>query len=112
MHLSSLFSTALLFSAAIAAPQPDYSTTSAANHGKVAKYQKQGPFSVPHVKPHSQRYEHTINFPKGYEGGKFVNWKTYKANGVNLGAWLVKEKTHDPIWWNSLGTKAAATIDE
>ncbi|KAF5598359.1 glycoside hydrolase [Fusarium pseudocircinatum] len=112
MHLSSLFSTALLFSTAAAAPQPDYSVTSAANHGKVAKYQKQCPFSVPHVKPHNQRYEHTINFPKGCENGNFINWKTFKANGVNLGAWLAKEKTHDPIWWNSLGTKAAATIDE
>ncbi|KAF5556349.1 glycoside hydrolase [Fusarium mexicanum] len=112
MHFSSLFSTALLFSTAAAVPQPDYSTTSAANHGKVAKYQKQCPFSIPHVKPHNQRYEHTINFPKGCESGKFLNWKTYKANGVNLGAWLAKEKTHDPVWWNSLGTKAAATIDE
>ncbi|KAG5750679.1 hypothetical protein H9Q72_011224 [Fusarium xylarioides] len=112
MHLSSLFSTALLFSTAVAVPQPDYYTTSSANHGKVAKYQKQCPFSIPHVKPHNQRYEHAINFPKGCESGKFINWKTYKANGVNLGAWLAKEKTHDPIWWNSLGTKAAATIDE
>ncbi|KLP14962.1 uncharacterized protein LW94_8331 [Fusarium fujikuroi] len=112
MQISSLFSTALLFSTAVAAPQPDYSVTSASNHGKVAKYQKQCPFSIPHVKPHNQRYEHTINFPKGCESDKFINWKTYKANGVNLGAWLAKEKTHDPVWWNSLGTKAAATIDE
>ncbi|KAF5671093.1 glycoside hydrolase [Fusarium circinatum] len=112
MHIPSLFSSALLFSIALALPQPDYSVTSAANHGKVAKYQKQCPFSIPHVKPHNQRYEHTINFPKGCESGKFINWKTYKANGVNLGAWLAKEKTHDPVWWNSLGTKAAATIDE
>ncbi|KAJ0150504.1 Uncharacterized protein HZ326_7026 [Fusarium oxysporum f. sp. albedinis] len=112
MHLSSLFSTALLFSTAIAAPQPDYSTTSAAQHGKVAKYQKQCPFSIPHVKPHNQRYEHAFNFPKGCESGKFINWKTFKANGVNLGAWLAKERTHDPVWWSSLGTKAAATIDE
>ncbi|KAF4495115.1 glycoside hydrolase [Fusarium agapanthi] len=103
---------ALLFSTAAAAPQPDYSVTSSANHGKVAKYQKQCPFSIPHVKPHNQRYEHTINFPKGCESGKFIIWKTYKANGINLGAWLAKEKTHDPVWWNSLGTKAAATIDE
>ncbi|KAF5585848.1 glycoside hydrolase [Fusarium subglutinans] len=91
MHIPSLFSSALLFSTALAVPQPDY---------------------IPHVKPHNQRYEHTINFPKGCESGKFINWKTYKANGVNLGAWLAKEKTHDPVWWNSLGTKAAATIDE
>ena len=34
---------------------------------------------------------------------KFLNWTTYEANGVNLGGWLAKEKTHDPIWWNAIG---------
>jgi hypothetical protein len=24
----------------------------------------------------------------------FINWKTFKANGVNLGSWLEKEKNH------------------
>ncbi|KAF5989501.1 putative glucan 1,3-beta-glucosidase A [Fusarium bulbicola] len=111
MHIPSLFSSALLFSTALAAPQPDYSVTSAANHGKVAKYQKQCPFSIPHVKPHNQRYEHTINFPKGCESGKFINWKTYKANGVNLGAWLAKEKTHDPKRYESfLNTSTIDTL--
>lgn len=35
--------------------------------------------------------------------GQFINWRTYKANGVNLGVWLEKEKIHDPIWWDSVG---------
>lgn len=35
--------------------------------------------------------------------GKFIDWKTYKSNGVNLGSWLEKEKTHDPIWWSEVG---------
>lgn len=33
--------------------------------------------------------------------GGFVNWTTFKANGANLGSWLEKEQTHDPIWWDS-----------
>lgn len=29
-----------------------------------------------------------------------------QANGVNLGGWLEKEKTHDPIWWNQYAPNA------
>lgn len=25
---------------------------------------------------------------------EIINWKTFKANGVNLGSWLEKEKNH------------------
>ena len=32
----------------------------------------------------------------------FVDWRAFKANGANLGGWLEKEQTHDPIWWASL----------
>ena len=39
--------------------------------------------------------------------GGFLNWTTFKANGANLGAWLEKEKTHDPIWWESVGGSSA-----
>ncbi|KAF5656866.1 glucan 1,3-beta-glucosidase A [Fusarium heterosporum] len=86
--------------------------TTAPKHGKTANYQKQCPFSVPHVKPHNTRHDHDISFPKGCEDGKFIDWRTFKSNGVNLGAWLAKEKTHDPIWWGSFGTQAANTPDE
>lgn len=30
----------------------------------------------------------------------YVNWRTFKANGVNLGGWLCQEKTIDPYWWS------------
>lgn len=36
--------------------------------------------------------------------GKFVDWKTYKANGVNIGAWLEQEQNYDTVWWaNNVG---------
>lgn len=39
--------------------------------------------------------------------GQFINWKTYNSNGANLGSWLEKERTHDPIWWVSVGGENA-----
>ncbi|KAI5359813.1 putative glycoside hydrolase superfamily [Septoria linicola] len=33
------------------------------------------------------------------QGRSFVNWTTYKANGVNLGAWLEQEQNYDLAWW-------------
>ena len=33
------------------------------------------------------------------QGRSFVNWTTYKANGVNLGAWLEQEQNYDVNWW-------------
>ncbi|KAF2853430.1 glycoside hydrolase family 5 protein [Plenodomus tracheiphilus IPT5] len=30
----------------------------------------------------------------------YLNWKTYKANGVNLGGWLALEAFIDPSWWS------------
>ncbi|KAK5714927.1 hypothetical protein LTR15_010343 [Elasticomyces elasticus] len=29
----------------------------------------------------------------------YINWKTYRATGVNLGGWLVQESTIDTAWW-------------
>jgi len=37
----------------------------------------------------------------------WIDWKTYKANGVNLGSWLEKERTHDPVWWVEVGGQDA-----
>ncbi|OJJ38650.1 hypothetical protein ASPWEDRAFT_48851 [Aspergillus wentii DTO 134E9] len=31
----------------------------------------------------------------------YVDWKTFKANGVNLGGWLVQESTIDTQFWNT-----------
>ncbi|KAK6860143.1 glycoside hydrolase [Apiospora arundinis] len=53
--------------------------------------------------------------PPGAPGGasnEFLDWRTFKGNGANLGAWLAKEKGHDPLWWKSLGGAAAETPDE
>ncbi|KAL1652728.1 hypothetical protein SLS61_004710 [Didymella pomorum] len=38
--------------------------------------------------------------PMEHRQAKFVNWKTFKANGINLGGWLAQEAVIDPVWWN------------
>jgi hypothetical protein len=35
------------------------------------------------------------------EKAKYVDWKSFKAYGVNLGGWLVQESTIDTLWWNT-----------
>jgi hypothetical protein len=37
----------------------------------------------------------------------WLDWRTFKANGVNLGSWLEKERTHDPVWWVEVGGEEA-----
>ncbi|KAI1864409.1 uncharacterized protein JN550_008966 [Neoarthrinium moseri] len=37
----------------------------------------------------------------------FENWRTFKANGVNLGGWLVQEKGMEPSFFNDNGASAA-----
>jgi glucan 1,3-beta-glucosidase len=71
--------------------------------GPVLKYHQQCPFSMPKVESKPDRYHHDIPWAKGVSNGDFINWRTFKANGANLGGWLAKEKTHDPIWWDSVG---------
>ncbi|EWZ85494.1 hypothetical protein FOWG_11989 [Fusarium oxysporum f. sp. lycopersici MN25] len=39
----------------------------------------------------------------------YLNWKTFKANGVNVGGWLHQEAVIDPTWWNQY---APGTPDE
>ncbi|KAF7585882.1 hypothetical protein BBP40_009942 [Aspergillus hancockii] len=29
----------------------------------------------------------------------YLDWETYKANGVNLGGWLIQENSIDTTWW-------------
>ena len=31
---------------------------------------------------------------------QYINWSTFKGNGVNLGGWMEQEKSIDPDWWN------------
>jgi hypothetical protein len=32
------------------------------------------------------------------EPSDYINRKTFKANGVNFGGWLIQEANIDPIW--------------
>jgi hypothetical protein len=41
----------------------------------------------------------------------YINWTTYKANGVNLGGWLVQELFIDSAWWVA-HSKCAIAPDE
>jgi hypothetical protein len=43
------------------------------------------------------------------EAAGYLNWKTFAANGVNLGGWLHQEAVIDPNWWNQY---APGTPDE
>ena len=29
----------------------------------------------------------------------YINWKTFKGNGINLGGWLAQEAVIDPTWY-------------
>jgi glucan 1,3-beta-glucosidase len=77
--------------------------TDGSSHGSTVNYHDQCPFSIPKVTTSKDRYKHDIHWSKGVSGSSFVDWRTFKANGANLGGWLEKEKTHDPIWWDSVG---------
>jgi glucan 1,3-beta-glucosidase len=79
--------------------------TNGTAHGATLNYHNQCPFTFPVVTPKSQRYSHDLSFPR--PGNNFVDWKTFKANGANLGGWLEKEQTHDPIWWSEVGGDGA-----
>ncbi|KAJ4335636.1 hypothetical protein N0V95_008850 [Ascochyta clinopodiicola] len=41
----------------------------------------------------------------------FRDWKTFKANGVNLGGWLVLEKGIDPAFFDNNGASSAEDED-
>lgn len=49
---------------------------------------------------------YTVPTPSSFE-----SWKTYKANGVNLGGWLVLEKGIDPAFFNNSGAASASDED-
>src|SRR4051812_36359651 len=36
----------------------------------------------------------------------YLNWKTFKAKGVNLGGWLHQEAVIDPAFWSQYGGSA------
>ena len=68
-------------------------------------YSAMCPTHVTSTTTSSQRHSPTITWPK-ISGKNFINWKTYKSNGANLGGWLEKEKTHDPVWWDQYAPNA------
>lgn len=40
---------------------------------------------------------------------KYINWKTFKGTGLNLGGWLVQEAVIDPTWWSQ---NSGGALDE
>lgn len=85
----------------------------ALNASLTLTYEDMNPFNITPVSTSDEQHSHNICWPNGVLPNQdFVNWTIFKANGANLGGWLEKEKTHDPIWWASLGDAAAATSDE
>ena len=83
-----LFVATLLAGLALAAPQ------------RAGRSRNRNPKGYPFVDPLTD-YKPPPN-PYNIDG-QFIDWRTYKSNGVNLGSWLEKEKTHDPIWWDRVG---------
>jgi aryl-phospho-beta-D-glucosidase BglC (GH1 family) len=77
--------------------------TDASKHGPTVPFHQQCPFDINPVDNKHPKNSHDINWGKGVYGNDYMNWKTFKANGANLGGWLEKEQTHDPVWWNEVG---------
>ena len=65
-------------------------------------------FVVDAIKLSLSRFAHSIPWSK-QNSAQYIDWKTYKANGVNLGAWLEQEKDYDYAWWNKY---SPTTFDE
>lgn len=121
MKLSSIFCASLLRGSSSAVPTGDHgletrsksSGPGVGKHGDTRDFKHKCPFTVKPIPVHRKHVHHDIPWSQGCrDDGQFINWRTYKANGANLGGWLAKERTHDPIWWASLGSTAAATPDE
>ncbi|KAH6643972.1 glycoside hydrolase superfamily [Boeremia exigua] len=81
--------------------------TNGDKHGATVNYHNQCPFAISPITVTIKLKTHDLTFPKP---SGFINWKTFKANGANLGGWLEKEQTHDPIWWAQVGGEG--TSDE
>jgi len=54
-------------------------------------------FTAPAVTLSAVRYAHSITFPPS---NQWIDWTTYKGNGVNIGAWLEQEQAQDTYFWN------------
>lgn len=38
-------------------------------------------------------------FAAPHQHPSYVDWRIFRANGVNLGGWLEQESTIDAVWW-------------
>ena len=97
----------------------------ASAHGAVLPFNQGCPGPIEEVIVKAERFAHDITWPL-ISGGNFINWKTYKANGANLGSWLEKERSHDPDFFlknapaagdewtvcQTLGDKCGAAFEE
>ncbi|KAL4809712.1 glycoside hydrolase superfamily [Aspergillus unguis] len=52
-----------------------------------------------------------LSLPSHVSQHQSFNWTTEKRTGVNLGGWLVQEKSLDNTWWNTYGPDAADEWD-
>ncbi|SPJ74485.1 uncharacterized protein FTOL_04216 [Fusarium torulosum] len=41
-----------------------------------------------------------LGLAKAAPSSKYLDWRTFKGDGVNLGGWLHQEAVIDPEWWN------------
>src|SRR4051812_33193944 len=37
---------------------------------------------------------------------QYIDWKTFKSNGINLGGWLQQEAVIDPVFWSAYAGNA------
>lgn len=51
--------------------------------------------------PPSPPGNHGPPSPPGHPSSNYVDWRQFRANGVNLGGWLVQEYFIDTTWWNA-----------
>ncbi|KAH6647814.1 glycoside hydrolase superfamily [Truncatella angustata] len=85
--------------------------TTAADAGPESDFKDMNPFNITATETTEDRVSHSICWSK-VPDNMFLNWTNFKANGANLGGWLEKEKTHDPIWWASVGDGVAADAQD
>ncbi|KAI9662862.1 MAG: hypothetical protein M1821_007909 [Bathelium mastoideum] len=75
--------------------------------GSAVPYSSMCPGKVVPTTTSSVLHAPSVAWPAGVKGSNFIDWNTYKSNGANLGGWLEKEKTHDPIWWDQYAPDAS-----
>ncbi|KAG9673068.1 glycoside hydrolase family 5 protein, partial [Aureobasidium melanogenum] len=68
--------------------------TNANQHGQILNT---AALTIEAIEVAAKRFTQICNWSK--PGNRYVNWSTYKANGVNLGAWLEIEQNYDTEWW-------------